>query len=380
MEGGGRTNSLQEAISISSSRGYLLYNDLDLLADKHNLSIGDLDWVCNELSMHGIILYDKSPITDESFSEDEYDDRAHLDYDEIYQKIKLKCPSLSPFVERVRKIVPPQIGEVQRLKYQVLEGNDYARRRMTEMHLRVALKMALIRSEQFDIDLSDLVGIACVGLINAVDKYNPDENGPFHSYASLWILQNFNRRQPIHRALVSYSAQKRNLYLEAYPILKSHGCTECNDFETCNKAREILVSKLDWDFDSANVAIDQMIPDELFSQVIDNDFLEDINWDYALAEIAHETIQTLDTSLETVVNQELHEVLYNVLNDLSEKAQFVAKGRNGWILNGKEMTLDSIGKQLGVTRERIRQIEKKAYGKLRSKLLHLHIRSTSDYT
>ena len=246
MEGGVRADSLNQALEISSKKGYILYQDLDSISDNYSFSLSDLDWLCNELSIRGVLLYDKAPATNKEFDED-YIDRAHLDYEEIYKRIKSLAPSLSFFVDKVSQIIPPQHGEIQRLKYQILEGNCYARRRMIEMHLRIALKIALQRAEQFDAtdeELIDLVDIACIGLVTAVDKYNPDENGSFQGYASMWMLQNLNRYQLPKRVLIYYSFQKRNLYFEAYPFLKSCGCIECKNIANCIKARKNLIEKV----------------------------------------------------------------------------------------------------------------------------------------
>lgn len=366
MEGGDRASSLNDALNISSKKGYILYQDLDSIAEKNSLSLSDLDWVCNELSIRGVLLYDKSPVN-EGFDEEDYVDMAHLDYDEIYEKIKKIAPSLSFLVNKVSQIIPPQFCEIQRLKYQVIEGNKYARRRMIEMHLRIALKIALQRAEQFDAideELIDLVDIACLGLITAVDKYNPDENGAFQGYASMWMLQNLNRYQLPKRVLINYSYQKRNLYFEAYPFLKSCGCIGCTKIVNCNKARKKLIEGKGWKYTDADDAINETIADELFSQISDIDYLNDSGWDCFLAELAISSIKTLDASLDKIENQEMHDILWNALGQLSDKEQYIVKARNGFTENDGEMTLEDIGKQLEVTRERIRQIEARAYRKL----------------
>lgn len=84
---------------------------------------------------------------------DEYDDFAQSDYEAVYTKIIELSPSLEPFVNDVRNIIPPQRQEINQLKYQIVDGNDYARSRMIEMHLRIALKLALQRAEAFDMDI-----------------------------------------------------------------------------------------------------------------------------------------------------------------------------------------------------------------------------------
>lgn len=63
---------------------------------------------------------------------------------------------------------------------------------MIEMHLRLALRVALQRAETYDMDIEDAIGYACIGLVIAVDKYDPDTSGAFASYASLWMIQNIS--------------------------------------------------------------------------------------------------------------------------------------------------------------------------------------------
>ena len=70
------------------------------------------------------------------------------------------------------------------------------------MHLRLALKIGFQRAKSYDADIEETIGDACVGLISAVDRYDPDKNGPFSSYASRWILQNVTREQPTQNRLI----------------------------------------------------------------------------------------------------------------------------------------------------------------------------------
>ena len=79
----------------------------------------------------------------------------------MYDRIVELSPSLETFVNFVRTVVPPQWGEIKQLKYQVVDGNSYARARMIEMYLRLALRYALQRAEMFDMDIEDAVGYAC---------------------------------------------------------------------------------------------------------------------------------------------------------------------------------------------------------------------------
>lgn len=63
------------------------------------------------------------------------------------------------------------------------------------MYMRVALRISYARARDYDADLEATIGDAMVGLVNAVDKYDPDRSGPFVSYVSMWIYQNITREQ-----------------------------------------------------------------------------------------------------------------------------------------------------------------------------------------
>ena len=145
-------------------------------ANEKSLSIQDFDWLSGTIATHGIIIYDEAPIsfTTVNSEDDEYDDYAQCDYEAVYNRIIELDDSLELFITKIRNIMPPQWRELTQLKYQAFEGNQHARERMIEMHLRVAMKIALQRVENYDMDIQDAISEACIGLVNAVDKYNPD--------------------------------------------------------------------------------------------------------------------------------------------------------------------------------------------------------------
>ena len=143
-------------ISLSAEQGYLLFDDIFPCSDKYNLDIQDIDRLTSKLLDNGIILYEKKPTTQKANSElqnEDFDDWAYNDYEPIYSKIVDLDSSLKFFVDYVREILPPQRGEMQQLQYQMLEGNQFARKRVIEMHLRLGLKLALQYSERYEDNL-----------------------------------------------------------------------------------------------------------------------------------------------------------------------------------------------------------------------------------
>ncbi len=220
----GRNEALASLIQLSQSKGYLLFDDILNCTENFDLSIQDVNWLSNEIVIRGTIVYDEKPVSNITDDPDEYDDYAQTDYEAIFNKVIELSPSLEPFIEEVRQIVPPQFKEISKLKYQVVEGNQYARNRLIEMHIRVAVRIALQRAEAYDLDIEETIGDACVGLISAVEKYDPDTSGPFSSYASAWIFQNVTREQATQRPLVYYPTHKKEQFFKMYPILKEYGC------------------------------------------------------------------------------------------------------------------------------------------------------------
>lgn len=264
--------------------------------------------------------------------------------------------SLEQFVEKVRKIVPPQRRELDTLKYQALEGNQHARERMVEMHLRIALRIALQRAETYDMDIVDAVGEACAGLVTAVDRYDPDSNGAFGSYAGMWILQNISRRQSTSRSHVYYPVHKKESFFTSYPILKEMGYIDYpNEFEISDVVNELLL-KTDLSEEQIFDALVATIPFDSLEGLFEDD--------------AEEVSEILDLLIsEEDVESQVAEILMKeaigyVLETLTDREQRVLILRFGFD-GGEARTLEEVGSMFNVTRERIRQIESKAITKLR---------------
>lgn len=368
MEKEARKTAYDTVLRLAADQGYVTFDDIMECADRFALSIQDFDWLSNSISTFGIIVYADVPTKKRILADDEYDDFAQSDYDKVYNRITELCPSLHHFVETVRNTIPPQRHEIRQLRYQIIEGNSFARERMIGMHLRIALRIALQRAEVYSMDIEDAIGYACIGLVMAVDKYDPDTSGAFASYATLWILQNISREQSTQRPLVYYPVHKKEGYFTMYPVLKRYGCTDCDELQTCQTAKEKVMSRLSCDEKDAIDIISQMIPDlryeSLISDSIDaaNQILDDVE-DDILTKLSHEIITTEDETFSELHNKQRRIVVEETLEKLTPKEANILRERYGF--NGNEKTLEEVGNIYGVTRERIRQIEAKALKKLR---------------
>lgn len=369
-----REEALIYLLNQADKQGYITVDNIMDCADANSLPIQDFDWLSSTITTRGILVYDEVPDLsnrmDQNCSDEEYTDYAQTDYECVYDRIIELDESLKEFVERVRNIKPPQWKEFSQLKYQVTEGNQYARARMIEMHLRIALRIALQRVESYDMDIQDAIGEACIGLVIAVDKYNPDVNGAFGSYASMWILQNIIRRQPTQKALMHYPVYRKEPYFAAYPLLKEAGYV--GDIAAINESKvyNLLSEKLMFTKEQTKEVIYATIPFESFEEIVDI-FLENQD-DFEKHEIEEESngnlyLQKL-ISKENVENQVItkmmQEQLLEELKILNEREQRVLELRYG-LFDYMPKTLEEVGAIFDITRERVRQIESKALKKLK---------------
>lgn len=388
MGRGLRQEALTYLLDKADKQGYVTFDNIMDCADANSLPIQDFDWLSSAITTRGILIYDEAPSTsnriDQDSDDDDYNDYAQSDYEQVYNRIIELDESLSEFVTEIRNIKPPQWKVFSQLKYQVMEGNQHARDRMIEMHLRLALRIALQRAETYDMDIQDAVSEACIGLVMAVDKYNPDTNGTFSSYAALWIHQNISRRQPTQRALMYYPVHKKELYFAAYPILKAEGYA--GDLDALNNAEvyDLLEEKLSFTKEQTEDALLASIPfesyDELYVMFLENFYVfekhedNDLNGGLYPRELIYED-DAFDKVSEITMREQLHEVL-EVLTDREQQILALRYGLKG----GEVKTLEEVGFEFNITRERVRQIEANALKKLGHPSRSWKLRDYIDYT
>lgn len=374
----GTESALANLIQLSSEKGFLVFDDIYDVADKWALSIRDVDYLSSSIATRGILVYDEAPVTNTAgSSEDDYDDYAQRDYEDVFNRVIELDPDLEGFIESVRSIIPPQAREMEQLKYQVQEGNLYARERVIQMHLRFAVRIALQRAEAYNCEIADTLQEACIGLITAVDRYDPDSSGAFGSYASLWIMQNLGRSQATQRPTVYYPFHKKEGYYTMYPILKENGYLD-SDIWTNPEVRRVIQDRLGCGIDQAEDIIRQSMPIEPLDDIY-NVFLEEVYADEKTDDLFKNTvenetqknvIQNVDLNVfywddvcEEIEQRALRETLERLMGELKDREREILKARYGFE-DGVEKTLEEVGQTFGVTRERIRQIESKALRKL----------------
>jgi RNA polymerase nonessential primary-like sigma factor len=249
---------------------------------------------------------------------------------------------LDKYLKEVR--VTPLLTKEEEFEYAKLaqSGHPLGRQKMIEGNLRLVIKIAR-RYIKSGLSLSDLIEEGNLGLIRAVEKFDPDRGFRFSTYGAWWIQQTIERgimnqartvRLPVHimKKVNSYLRNSRalNSTLEHEPNKKElveHGKQSLKEIETILLLNEKIIS------------IDAPISGSFDKPIL-------------------ETLQDFQTEepYSAYLNQHIRKHLYTWIQALSEKQQKVIVRRYG-LMGHDTMTLDETGQDIGLTRERVRQIQ-----------------------
>lgn len=312
------------------------YEEVEAKLEKADLSPEQNAEIYKALESNGITLVDSV-----SRNSDLYRSVADVAIDDpvkMYLKDIGKVPLLSP-------------DEEADLARRMLEGDEEAKQRLSEANLRLVVSIAK-RYVGRGMLFLDLIQEGNLGLMKAVEKFDHTKGFKFSTYATWWIRQAITRaiadqartiRIPVHmvetinRQVRAQRALLQELGREPTPEEIAH-------YMGISTEKVIEIQKIAQD----PVSLETPIGEEEDSHLMD--FIED-----------NKTIAPSDVAAQTM----LREQLISALHKLTPREEKVIRLRYG-LDDGRQRTLEEVGKEFNVTRERIRQIEAKALRKLRN--------------
>ena len=386
MKWDNRATALRKLENIAKKEKELWYRRICDYALAYRLTVDDRIWLYNKLKAKGVTILGMDPTAEPEpkrktwYDEDgtEYVDFAHKDYEAVYDEIIKKCNALRPLVDKARTIKPPQRYEPEHISRKIREGDEGARKRLTEMYLRTALAFGLRWSNLLDVDLQEAVGDALEGLVRAVNSYSPEYGNMFSMYLFGWMRHTTAKGQMAHDPQVSIRKAKRVHFVSAYCVLKNWGCTGCDRLPDCNEAVQKVAERLNWEPEDARAAIQASLEplsleacletaehtaSEGFSEELREE--EDDAPDYE-EELSGYSVDAAEEAETDLTVWQLQKKLQEQMDRLTPREKEVLEYHNG-IGCGRPYTLEEIGCMYGVSRARIQQVETMATEKLRAR-------------
>ena len=366
-------DKLNRLVEKGRKTGKLTADDLETVDDL-NLSSEDMDRFLSRLADLGIdasgedtfvpIDDDSLPALEELEEIDEVTDEEIAETEAMMDNYAVNDP-VRTYLKDIGKVPLLTAEEEQELAKRMDAGDEKAKHEMAEANLRLVVSIAK-RYVGRGLLFLDLIQEGNLGLIKAVEKFDYTKGYKFSTYATWWI------RQAITRAIAD---QARTIRIPVHMV------------ETINKVIRVsrqLLQELGHDPSAEEIAIEMGGGQSAWDNLTDKEKEEKVTRIRDILKIAQEPV-----SLETPIGEEedshlgdfipdedasepseaasfslLKEQLISVLDTLTPREKKVLELRFG-IIDGRTRTLEEVGREFNVTRERIRQIEAKALRKLR---------------
>ena len=354
-----------EVLIEKSKKSGLSDEDLDQALEEMDYDIDELDKLCDALEDHGVELpgsLSTAELEEIQKEVSKFENSANIEKILEQEGVTIDDP-VRQYLKEIGRI-PLLDGESEKeLAEKMMNGDEYAKGVLVESNLRLVVSIAkkyLGRGMYF----LDLIQEGNLGLMKAVEKFDYTKGYKFSTYATWWIRQAITRaiadqartiRIPVHMVETIHKVTKysRQMLQElgreptAEEIGEKIGLS-------ADRVREILKISQD------PVSLETPIGEEEDSHL--GDFIPD-----------DDTPAPADAAASTI----LREVIERELHTLTPREEHVIKLRFG-LYDGRNRTLEEVGKEFDITRERIRQIEAKALRKLRHPSRARHLRGFLD--
>lgn len=261
--------------------------------------------------------------------------------------------SVRLYLREIGKIPLLSGEEEMELARRIVAGDKKAKDKMAEANMRLVVSIAKRYSGR-GLDFLDLIQEGNTGLLRAVEKFDPDKGFKFSTYATWWI------RQAITRAIAD---QARTIRIPVHMVETINKLLRTQRRMTQELNREPTIEELAKELEMEPEKVEHVIKIKQDISSLDAGIGRDgDDEDSVLGDFIED--EDMVSPEESASNQLLKEQVRDVLSSLSDRERKIVELRFG-LGNGKSHTLEEVGQEFAVTRERIRQIEAKALAKLR---------------
>ncbi|MEP3847174.1 MAG: RNA polymerase factor sigma-32 [Paracoccaceae bacterium] len=253
-----------------------------------------------------------------------------------------------------------------RLAYAWRDDRDEAAlHRLITAYMRLAVSMAF-KFKRYGAPMNDLIQEAGLGLMKAADKFDPDRGVRFSTYAVWWIkasIQDYVMRNWSMVRTGSTSSQK-SLFFNMRRVQARLERESASSGETLDKhqLRQLISTEIGVPLHDVEMMEGRLSGSDYSLNATQSVEDEGREWIDALEDDSQQAAETVENEHDTA---QLREWLLKALSTLSQREQFIVQERK---LRDEPRTLDSLGKELNLSKERVRQLEAAAFAKMRKNL------------
>ena len=256
------------------------------------------------------------------------------------------------YLKDIGKVPLLSSEEEKEIAKKVMQGDEFAKKKLCESNLRLVVSVAKKYVGKTSMSFLDLIQEGNMGLLRAVDKFDYTKGFKFSTYATWWI------RQAITRAMAD---QSRTIRIPVHMVETINKYVKVSRSLMQKLGREATIEEIakEMDLSVAKVMEIQRTAQDPIS--LETPMGEEDDGKMADVIVDESAKSPIESATQTL----LREQLLAVIDTLTPREQEVIRQRYG-LLDGKQKTLEEVGKEFSVTRERIRQIEAKALRKLKN--------------